>query len=98
MNDTLKNYREAIATVDKVEDQLIEMVNFFFKDIKTKYKYSFDKLYYCSPGELSILWLSYYIDDYKDLHIPTAILDTYFEGNKEKAKEDFIKWWNTQKE
>lgn len=94
MNDTLIKYREALNTVDTVEDQLIEMVNFFFKDMKTKYKYSFNRLCYNAPGENSLLWLSYYEDDYKDLHIPTSILDTYFEGNKEKAKDDFTKWWN----
>ena len=92
MNEQLKKYKESLAIVEQIEDELYKMVAFLFKGVKTFRQFYFDKLVYNSTGETSHLRLSYWLcgeEDYITYNVPNTILEDYFDGNKDKAKKDF---------
>ena len=101
MNEQLKQYKESLAIVDKMEDELYNMVTFLFKNVSiiskfyinhTKY---FERLTYKGDAQTSTLRISYWTDgdeDYEDYEVPNTILEKYFDGKKDEAKEEFVQF------
>ena len=101
MNERLQKYKESLAIVDQMEDELYNMVAFLFKNVTinsnffsntTKY---FEKLDYNGDGETSKLRVSYWScgeEENEDYDVPNTIIEKYFEGKKDEAKEEFVQF------
>ena len=101
MNEQLQKYKESLAIVDKMEDELYNMVAFLFKNVTinsnffsntTKY---FEKLDYKGDSETSTLRVSYWScgeEENEDYNVPNTIIEKYFDGKKDEAKEEFVQF------
>ena len=101
MNEQLKKYKESLAIVDKMEDELYNMVAFLFKDVTidsnffsntTKY---FEKLDYKGDSETSTLRVSFWSsgeEENEEFEVPNTIIEKYFDGKKDEAKEEFVQF------
>ena len=101
MNERLKKYKESLAIVDQMEDELYNMVAFLFKNVTIKSNFFsnttkyFEKLDYNGDGETSKLRVSYWSsgeEENEDFEVPNTIIEKYFEGNKDEAKEEFVQF------
>lgn len=101
MNEQLQKYKESLAIVDKMEDELYNMVAFLFKNVTinsnffsntTKY---FEKLDYKGDSETSTLRVSFWSsgeEENEEFEVPNTIIEKYFDGKKDEAKEDFVQF------
>lgn len=101
MNEKLLKYRESLKIVDEMEDELYNMVTFLFKDVYINSKFVsnttkyFEELVYNAPGETSKLRVSYWScgeEENEDYNVPNTIIEKYFEGKKDEAKEEFVQF------
>lgn len=101
MNEQLKQYKESLAIVDKMEDELYNMVTFLFKDVTIKSDFFsnttkyFEKLDYKGDAQTSTLRVSYWSsgeEENEDFEVPNTIIEKYFDGNKDEAKEEFVQF------
>ena len=95
MNEKLLKYRESLKIVDEIEDELYKMVAFLFKGVKPFRQFYFDKLVYNAPGETSKLRFSYWScgeEENEDYNVPNTIIEKYFDGKKDEAKEEFVQF------
>ena len=101
MNEKLLKYRESLKCVDEVEDELYNMVAFLFKNVTINSKFVsnttkyFEKLVYNAPGETSKLRVSYWScgeEENEEYNVPNTIIEKYFEGKKDEAKEEFVQF------
>lgn len=101
MNEKLLKYRESLKIVDEMEDELYNMVTFLFKDVYINSKFVsnttkyFEQLVYNAPGETSKLRVSYWScgeEENEDYNVPNTIIEKYFEGKKDEAKEEFVQF------
>ena len=101
MNERLKKYKESLAIVDQMEDELYNMVAFLFKNVTIKSNFFsnttkyFEKLDYNGDGETSKLRVSYWSsgeEENEDYDVPNTIIEKYFEGKKDEAKEEFVQF------
>lgn len=101
MNEKLLKYRESLKIVDEMEDELYKMVDFLFKNVTIDSKFVsnttkyFEKLVYNAPGETSKLRVSYWScgeEENEDYNVPNTIIEKYFEGKKDEAKEEFVQF------
>lgn len=101
MNEQLKQYKESLAIVDKMEDELYNMVTFLFKDVTIKSDFFsnttkyFEKLDYKGDSKTSTLRVSYWSsgeEENEDFEVPNTIIEKYFDGNKDEAKEEFVQF------
>lgn len=101
MNEQLKKYKESLAIVDKMEDELYNMVTFLFKNVYINSKFFsnttkyFEKLDYNGDGETSNLRVSFWScgeEENEDYKVPNTIIEKYFDGNKDEAKEEFVQF------
>jgi hypothetical protein len=101
MNEKLLKYRESLKIVDEMEDELYKMVDFLFKNVTINSKFVsnttkyFEKLDYNAPGETSKLRVSYWScgeEENEDYDVPNTIIEKYFEGKKDEAKEEFVQF------
>lgn len=105
MNEQLKKYKESLAIVDKMEDELYNMVTFLFKNVYINSKFFsnttkyFEKLDYNGDGETSNLRVSFWScgeEENEDYKVPNTIIEKYFEGKKDEAKEEFVQFLNNE--
>ena len=101
MNEKLLKYRESLKIVDEMEDELYNMVAFLFKNVTinsnffsntTKY---FEKLDYKGDSETSTLRVSFWSsgeEENEEFEVPNTIIEKYFDGKKDEAKEDFVQF------
>ena len=101
MNEKLLKYHESLKIVDEMEDELYNMVAFLFKNVTinsnffsntTKY---FEKLDYKGDSETSTLRVSYWScgeEENEDYNVPNTIIEKYFDGKKDEAKEEFVQF------
>jgi hypothetical protein len=101
MNEKLLKYRESLKIVDEMEDELYKMVDFLFKNVTINSKFVsnttkyFEKLDYNGDGETSKLRVSYWScgeEENEDYEVPNTIIEKYFEGKKDEAKEEFVQF------
>lgn len=101
MNEQLKQYKESLAIVDKMEDELYNMVAFLFKNVSINSKYYinsnkyFERLTYKGDTQTSTLRVSYWScgeEEYEDYEVPNTILEKYFDGKKDEAKTEFVQF------
>lgn len=101
MNERLKKYKESLAIVDQMEDELYNMVAFLFKNVTIDSKFVsnttkyFEQLVYNAPGETSKLRVSYWScgeEENEDYNVPNTIIEKYFDGKKDEAKEEFVQF------
>lgn len=101
MNERLKKYKESLAIVDQMEDELYNMVAFLFKNVTIKSNFFsnttkyFEKLDYNGDGETSKLRVSYWSsgeEENEDFEVPNTIIEKYFDGKKDEAKEEFVQF------
>ena len=101
MNEKLLKYRESLKIVDEMEDELYKMVDFLFKNVTINSKFVsnttkyFEKLVYNAPGETSKLRVSYWScgeEENEEYNVPNTIIEKYFEGKKDEAKEEFVQF------
>ena len=101
MNEKLLKYRESLKCVDEMEDELYNMVAFLFKNVTINSKFVsnttkyFEKLIYNAPGETSKLRVSYWScgeEENEEYNVPNTIIEKYFEGKKDEAKEEFVQF------
>ena len=101
MNEKLLKYRESLKCVDEMEDELYNMVAFLFKNVTINSKFVsnttkyFEKLIYNAPGETSKLRVSYWScgeEENEEYNVPNTILEKYFDGKKDEAKEEFVQF------
>jgi hypothetical protein len=101
MNEKLLKYRESLKIVDEMENELYNMVAFLFKNVTINSKFVsnttkyFEKLIYNAPGETSKLRVSYWScgeEENEDYNVPNTIIEKYFEGKKDEAKEEFVQF------
>ena len=101
MNERLQKYKESLAIVDQMEDELYNMVAFLFKNVTINSKFVsnttkyFEKLDYNGDGETSKLRLSFWSsgeEETEDYEVPNTIIEKYFEGKKDEAKEEFVQF------
>jgi hypothetical protein len=101
MNEKLLKYRESLKIVDEMEDELYKMVDFLFKNVTINSKFVsnttkyFEKLDYNAPGETSKLRVSYWScgeEENEEYNVPNTIIEKYFEGKKDEAKEEFVQF------
>ena len=101
MNEKLLKYRESLKIVDEMEDELYNMVAFLFKNVTIDSKFVsnttkyFEQLIYNAPGETSKLRVSYWScgeEENEDYNVPNTIIEKYFDGKKDEAKEEFIQF------
>ena len=101
MNEKLLKYRESLKIVDEMEDELYNMVAFLFKNVTIDSKFVsnttkyFEQLVYNAPGETSKLRVSYWScgeEENEDYNVPNTIIEKYFEGKKDEAKEEFVQF------
>lgn len=101
MNEKLLKYRESLKCVDEMEDELYNMVTFLFKGVTINSKFVsnttkyFEQLVYNAPGETSKLRVSYWScgeEENEDYDVPNTIIEKYFEGKKDEAKEEFVQF------
>ena len=101
MNEKLLKYRESLKIVDEMEDELYNMVAFLFKNVTIDSKFVsnttkyFEQLIYNAPGETSKLRVSYWSsgeEENEDFEVPNTIIEKYFDGNKDEAKEEFVQF------
>ena len=101
MNEQLKKYKESLTIVDKMENELYNMVTFLFKDVYINSKFFsnttkyFEKLDYNVDGETSNLRVSFWScgeEENEDYKVPNTIIEKYFEGKKDEAKEEFVQF------
>lgn len=101
MNERLQKYKESLAIVDKMEDELYNMVTFLFKNVTINSKFVsnttkyFEQLDYNVDGETSKLRVSYWScgeEENEDYDVPNTIIEKYFEGKKDEAKEEFVQF------
>lgn len=105
MNEQLKKYKESLAIVDEMENELYNMVTFLFKDVYINSKFFsnttkyFEKLDYNVDGETSNLRVSFWScgeEENEDYKVPNTIIEKYFEGKKDEAKEEFVQFLNNE--
>lgn len=105
MNEQLKKYKESLAIVDEMENELYNMVTFLFKDVYINSKFFsnttkyFEKLDYNVDGETSNLRVSFWScgeEEDEDYKVPNTIIEKYFEGKKDEAKEEFVQFLNNE--
>lgn len=101
MNEKLLKYRESLKIVDEMEDELYNMVAFLFKNVTinsnffsntTKY---FEKLDYKGDSETSTLRVSFWSsgeEENEEFEVPNTIIEKYFDGKKDEAKEEFVQF------
>ena len=101
MNEKLLKYRESLKCVEEMEDELYNMVAFLFKNVTINSKFVsnttkyFEKLIYNAPGETSKLRVSYWScgeEENEEYNVPNTILEKYFDGKKDEAKEEFVQF------
>lgn len=101
MNEKLLKYRESLKIVDEMEDELYNMVAFLFKNVTIKSDFFsnttkyFEKLDYNGDGETSKLRVSYWScgeEENEDFEVPNTIIEKYFDGKKDEAKEEFVQF------
>ena len=101
MNEKLLKYRESLKIVDEMEDELYNMVAFLFKNVTIKSNFFsnttkyFEKLDYNGDGETSKLRVSYWScgeEENEDYNVPNTIIEKYFDGKKDEAKEEFVQF------
>ena len=101
MNEQLKKYKESLAIVEQMEDELYKMVAFLFKGVTINSKFVsnttkyFEKLDYNGVGETSKLRVSYWScgeEENEEYEVPNTIIEKYFDGKKDEAKEEFIQF------
>lgn len=101
MNEKLLKYRESLKIVDEMEDELYNMVAFLFKNVTIDSKFVsnttkyFEQLVYNAPGETSKLRVSYWScgeEENEDYNVPNTIIEKYFDGKKDEAKEEFVQF------
>ena len=101
MNERLQKYKESLAIVDQMENELYNMVTFLFKNVTINSKFVsnttkyFEQLDYNAPGETSKLRVSYWScgeEENEDYNVPNTIIEKYFEGKKDEAKEEFVQF------
>lgn len=101
MNEKLLKYRESLKIVDEMEDELYNMVAFLFKNVTIDSKFVsnttkyFEKLDYKGDSETSTLRVSYWSsgeEENEDFEVPNTIIEKYFDGNKDEAKEEFVQF------
>ena len=101
MNEKLLKYRESLKIVDEMEDELYKMVTFLFENVTINSKFVsnttkyFEQLIYNAPGETSKLRVSYWScgeEENEDYNVPNTIIEKYFEGKKDEAKEEFVQF------
>ena len=105
MNEQLKKYKESLAIVDEMENELYNMVTFLFKDVYINSKFFsnttkyFEKLDYNVDDETSNLRVSFWScgeEEDEDYKVPNTIIEKYFEGKKDEAKEEFVQFLNNE--
>ena len=105
MNEQLKKYKESLAIVDEMENELYNMVTFLFKDVYINSKFFsnttkyFEKLDYNVDDETSNLRVSFWScgeEENEDYKVPNTIIEKYFEGKKDEAKEEFVQFLNNE--
>ena len=105
MNERLQKYKESLAIVDKMEDELYNMVTFLFKNVTINSKFVsnttkyFEQLDYNGDGKTSKLRVSYWScgeEENEDYDVPNTIIEKYFEGKKDEAKEEFVQFLNNE--
>lgn len=103
MNERLKTYKESLAIVDQMEDELYKMVAFLFKNVSINSKFFsnttkyFEKLDYNGDGKTSTLRVSFWTcgeEENEDYEVPNTIIEKYFDGNKDEAKAEFVQFLN----
>lgn len=101
MNEKLLKYRESLKIVDEMEDELYNMVAFLFKNVTIDSKFVsnttkyFEKLDYKGDSETSTLRVSFWSsgeEEYEDFEVPNTIIEKYFDGKKDEAKEEFVQF------
>lgn len=101
MNERLQKYKESLAIVDQMEDELYNMVAFLFKNVTIKSNFFsnttkyFEKLDYNGDGETSKLRVSFWSsgeEENEDFEVPNTIIEKYFDGKKDEAKEEFVQF------
>ena len=101
MNERLQKYKESLAIVDQMENELYNMVTFLFKNVTINSKFVsnttkyFEQLDYNGDGETSKLRVSYWScgeEENEDYNVPNTIIEKYFEGKKDEAKEEFVQF------
>lgn len=101
MNERLQKYKESLAIVDQMENELYNMVTFLFKNVTINSKFVsnttkyFEQLEYNGDGETSKLRVSYWScgeEENEDYNVPNTIIEKYFEGKKDEAKEEFVQF------
>jgi hypothetical protein len=101
MNEKLLKYRESLKIVDEMEDELYKMVDFLFKNVTINSKFVsnttkyFEKLDYNGDSETSKLRVSYWScgeEENEEYNVPNTIIEKYFEGKKDEAKEEFVQF------
>lgn len=101
MNERLQKYKESLAIVDQMENELYNMVTFLFKNVTINSKFVsnttkyFEQLDYNGDGKTSKLRVSYWScgeEENEDYNVPNTIIEKYFEGKKDEAKEEFVKF------
>lgn len=101
MNERLQKYKESLSIVDQMENELYNMVTFLFNNVTINSKFVsnttkyFEQLEYNGDGETSKLRVSYWScgeEENEDYNVPNTIIEKYFEGKKDEAKEEFVQF------